>query len=260
MVLSPNKVVFTLTRLAGTNKVGNLKKDENGYYTMVIGALNMYNSAGMYYRADAAKHFFEESSSLMRRVKGGTLRGELGHPRREPGMSMPAYFHRLQQIHEDKECVHFHEIWLDFDNYKDDQGRPIVAILAKLKPSGPFDYVLEKKLQNPLENVCFSIRSFTDDKLEGGVLNRYIKLIVTFDYVNEPGMSVAEKYQSPALENLEETVFTRGQVEACTRTMLETAGVGNESVQLNTYELMNALGWSDPKASKAASKQYSHVW
>lgn len=255
-----NNVTFTCTRLNGTNKVGELKKNERGYFTVVIGALNMFNSAGMYYRADAAKHFFEESNSFMRRVKRGALRGEYGHPRRDAGMSMQAYYARLLQIHEDKVCVHFASVWLDFDNYKDDQGRPIVAILAEITPNGPLGYVLEKQLLNPAENVCFSIRSFTDDKMERGVINRYIQQIVTFDYVNEPGMAVAEKYNSPALEGLEDTVFTRGQVEAGSAHLLETAGVGNESAVLNVHELMNALGWELPKTSKTRQKGTGFSW
>lgn len=249
-----NNVTFTLTRLAGTNKVGDLKKNERGYYTMLIGALNMFNSAGMYYRADAAKEFFEESSSFMRRVKRGALRGEYGHPRRDPNMSMQAYYARLLQIHEDKVCCHFASVCLDFENYKDDQGRPIVAILAEVAPNGPLGYVLEKQLQNPAENVCFSIRSFTDDRMVNGVINRFIKTIVTFDYVNEPGMAIAEKYNSPALEGLEDVVFTRGQVEAGSAQLIETAGLGMESVQLNIHELLHAMNWELPAASKARQK------
>lgn len=248
-----NNITFTCTRLFGTNKVGDLKKNERGYYLMVIGALNMFNSAGMYYRADAAKQFFEESSSFMRRVKRGALRGEYGHPRREAGMSMQSYYARLLSIHEDKVCCHFASVSLDFENYKDEQGRPIVAIVAEVCPNGPLGHVLEKQLSNPQENVCFSIRSFTDDRMERGVVNRYIKTIVTFDYVNEPGMAVAEKYNSPALEGLEDTVFTRGQVEAGASQILETAGIGNESLQLSAHELMASLGWEMPQASKKAS-------
>ncbi len=257
MMLAPNNVKFTLTRLAGTNKVGDLKKNERGYYPMVIGALDMFNSAGMYYRADAAKQFFEDSNAFMRRVQRGALRGEYGHPRREAGMSMPAYYQRLLQIHEDKVCVHFASVWLDYDNFKDDQGRPIVAILAEVNPSGPLGHVLEKQLQNPAENVCFSIRSFTDDRMVNNVINRFIKTIVTFDYVNEPGMSVAEKYNSPALEGLEEVTFTRGQVETGSSQLLETAGVGNESAVLNVHELMAALNWQMPAEAK---KRASAVW
>lgn len=255
-----NDVTFTCTRLAGTNKVGDLKKNERGYYVMVIGALNMFNSAGMYYRFDAAKQFFEESNSFMRRVARGALRGEYGHPRREAGMSMQAYYARLLSIHEDKVCCHFASVSLDFENYKDEQGRPIVAIIAEVAPNGPLGHVLEKQLQNPGENVCFSIRSFTDDRMERGVINRYIKTIVTFDYVNEPGMSIAEKFNSPALEGLEDTVFTRGQVEAGTVQLLDTPGVGTESARMNVQELMTSLGWELPKTAKTPQNAIWSNW
>lgn len=260
MVPNASNVTFTLTRLSGTNKVGELKKNERGYYTMIIGALNMYNSAGMYYRADAAKHFFEASSSFMRRVQKGALRGEYGHPRREASMSMQAYYARLLSIHEDKVCVHFASVYLDYENYKDDQGRPIVAIIAEVCPSGPLGHVLEKQLQNPAENVCFSIRSFTDDKMERGVMNRYIKTIVTFDYVNEPGMACAEKYNAPGLEGFEETVFTRGQVEAGSMQLMEADGIGNESAHMNVHELLNCFGWQLPKTAQKAAKRSGFSW
>lgn len=241
----PSNIVFTCTQLNGTNKVGTLKKNANGYYTMVIGALNMFNSAGMYYDFKAAEQFFKESSALMRRVSRGSLRGENGHPRREPGMSVQAYYARLLQIHEDKVVCHFASITLDFNNYKDDQGRPIVAIVAEVCPSGPLGSMLEKQLQNPQENVCFSIRSFTDDRLVNGIVTRYIKTIVTFDYVNEPGMSVANKFNAanPALEALEDVSFSRAEAEAGSRILAGTACVGVESVQLNSAELFNAIGW-----------------
>lgn len=254
-----NNITFTCTRLNGTNKVGELKKNERGYYPMIIGALNMFNSAGMYYRYDAAKQFFEESSSLMRRVKRGALRGEYGHPRREAGMSMQAYYARLLSIHEDKVCCHFASISLDFENYKDDQGRPIVAILGEVAPNGPLGHVLEKQLQNPAENVCFSIRSFTDDRMERGVINRYIKTVVGWDYCNEPGIAVATKYDSPALESLDDVSISRGQVEAASRQIAATVGVGNESAQMNAFELMRSLGWTMP-TEKRCSKAIWSEW
>lgn len=249
----PNNIVFTCTKLDGTNKVGTLKKNANGYYTMVIGALNMFNSAGMYYDFKAAEQFFMGNSALMRRVNNGALRGENGHPRREPGMSVQAYYARLLQIHEDKTVCHFASITLNFNDYKDDQGRPIVAIVAEVCPSGPFGHVLEKQLQNPQENVCFSIRSFTDDKLEGRIIVRRIKTIVTFDYVNEPGMSVANKFlaSNPALEALEDLKISRAEVEAGTRMLAGTVSVGNESEVMTCEELYSSMGWESPTAIKA---------
>ena len=68
--------------------------------------------------------------------------------------------------------------------------------------------------KNPKENVCFSIRSFTDNSYSHGRVNKVLKNIITFDYVNEPGIHIAEKYKSPSLEAVEETVFSKEQFDS----------------------------------------------
>ena len=83
-----SNIRFSCTSLAGTQKQGIIPKDANGYYDMVIGGLDILNSAGEYYDHAGAKELFQESSSFMRRVKRGALRGEVGHPRREHGQSI----------------------------------------------------------------------------------------------------------------------------------------------------------------------------
>lgn len=261
--IAPN-ITFACTRLYNTNKVGDLKKNADGYYVMVVGALNMFNSAGMYYDFKAAEHFFKSSSALMRRIEGGNLRGESGHPEYVSGMSNQEYFARLLRIDPKRVVCHFASLTLNFNDYKDEKGRPIVAIIAEVCPSGELGHVLEKQLANPRENVSFSIRSFTDDKLVGGIVTRYIKNIVTFDYVLEPGMSVAEKFNktNPALEAYsdESFVISQAEAEAGARLLAGTYGVGNESVQLNTDEFFNTMGWQSPTAPKSsprASSSYS---
>lgn len=240
--MATSTIKFACTSLAGTNKVGDLKKDENGYYTMIVGALNMHNSGGAYYEYERAKSIFSESSQLMRRVQRGALRGEYGHPKAVPGMSSDDYSRRILAIYEENICCQFKELWLDFEGYKDDEGRPIIAILAKVIPSGPHGPILERSLSNPGENVCFSIRSFTDDFYEHGKTVKIIRTVVTFDYVNEPGMSVAQKWKSPALESLVDHSFSRAEI---TRGMNDrtTVGMGQESVQLSAEELFTTMGW-----------------
>lgn len=239
-----NSIRFGCTSLLGTNKVGELKQDADGYYEMIVGALNMFNSAGQFYVYEQAKQLFESSSQLMRRVKRGALRGEYGHPKREVGQSMDAFAHRVLTIYEENVCCHFAELWLDFERVKDETGRPVIAIMAKVAPSGPFGHVLERTLQNKRENACFSIRSFTDDfEDRRGVVNRVLKTVVTFDYVNEPGISVAEKFKSPALESFsDEVVFGRGNIERGVK-HAQLAGMGAESVSLSAEELFQSMGW-----------------
>ena len=164
-------VNFACTTLAGTNKQGILPPDQDGYYTMPVGGLNMFNSAGEFYNYEAAKELFTGSSAFMRRVKTGCLKGETGHPKRLPNQSKDSFAQRVMTIDEKNVCVHFSEIWLDLNSVKDANGKSIVAIMAKLTPSGPNGPSLEKSLNNKKEEVCFSIRAFTEDKFFGGVNN-----------------------------------------------------------------------------------------
>jgi hypothetical protein len=242
-----NSVRFACTALAGTNKVGDLKKDANGYFECVVGALNMFNSAGQFYVYEEAKALFEGSSQLQRRVARGALRGEYGHPKMQPGQSNDSFANRVMAIYEDNVCCHHKEITVDFDRVKDSNGRPVIAIISKVLPSGPMGAVLEKSLLNKDENVCFSIRAFTDDYREAGLTKRVLKTVVTFDYVNEPGIAVAEKFKAPALEGLSDIIITRGAME---RNLQESSisGIATESMLASSEELFKSMGWSNPVA------------
>ncbi len=196
-------VSFSSTYLAGKNKKGVLKPDSNGYYTVIVGGLNIHNSAGDYYVLDGSKELFE-NSTFKRRIQNGALKGENGHPRREVGMSDDAFLDRFLTIVESNVCVHYSDVWLDFDSVKDPSGRPVVAIMAKARPSGPLSKVLEDSLNDPNQNTAFSVRGFTKDIQMGSTKQRILKTIITFDHVVEPGISIATKWNNPALESLHE--------------------------------------------------------
>ena len=249
-----NQVRFACTALAGTNRAGKLVADANGYYDMVVGGLNVFNSVGQYYTYEGAKELFEESSQFMRRVKRGVLAGEQGHPKWQPGMSEAAYAQRIMSIYEENVCCHHKEVYLDFDNVKDEAGRPVIAIRSKLKPAGPHGEALRQSLENPDENVCFSIRAFTDDFQDRGrgLTKRILRTIVTWDRVTEPGLSVAEKYKSPSLESLEDRYFSRGVLE---RGMADAQvrGIATESSLMTGHELFKAMGWIMPKGERPPS-------
>lgn len=192
------------TALLGINKSGILKPDENGYYTVVLGALGFKNSIGAVYPEQSARQFFKESSGLMRRIRGGYCRGEYGHPK-PYGLTEQEWITRILTIEETRTCFHIVEVWLDNKTVKDATGRFVLAIMGKIKPSGPYGNVLAESLQNPLENVAFSIRSLTEDRFAGGRIEKHIREIATWDYVTEPGLAVANKYQSPSLESFADT-------------------------------------------------------
>ncbi len=249
-----NSVVFSCAKLPA-GKSGILRPDADGYYRVILGGLNVYNSVGHYYPFDSARQLFKESSQLMRRIKRGALRGEMGHPKWVPGMTDDQFSDRCLMIDERNVCVHIAEVELD-QSMKDDQGRPCIGILGKIRPSGPMGAALQAQLDNPKENVCFSIRSFTDNRRVGRVMHRNLVNVVTWDAVNEPGISFAEKYKSPALEShldsmivLDDRIVTRGSLE---RVMQKTTpgGISHEATILNLNELFGVMGWTVDQSRK----------
>lgn len=235
---------YTCSALVGSNKAGELKPDKDGYYTVVLGALNFYNSAGQFYPLEPAKKLIDESSVLVRRASTGNLRSEYGHPKFQPGMTKKDYLYRIMDIHESNTCCHIYKVWIDDTSVKDSSGNAIVTILGLIKPSGPHGHVLEAQLKNPKENVCFSIRSITDDYIEpSGRTIKVLKEIFTWDYVNEPGISAANKWLSPALESLENVRFSQEHL-VLAKNLATMVSSGMESEIANTIDrTMRSLGW-----------------
>ena len=255
-VLKMSKIRFTCTRLTNTGKKGIITPDANGYYDMVIGGLNMYNSAGMKYTAvkEVIDLFQNKSSSFRRKVERGALRGEVGHPKFLPGMSKDAFIDRIMTIDEKNVCCHFQEVYLDFENFKNEDGTAIIAIKGLVKPSGVQGEFLKQQLENPKENVCFSIRSFTEDYYEKGTLCRDIKNIITFDYVNEPGIHIAEKYKNPALEDMSSVMLSRTDFDK--NIQRQVVGIGKESVSMDIKELFTSFGWTDKNKKLPAHSKW----
>lgn len=195
------QVVFECIRLKGSSKLGVIKPDKDGCYTQVIGGLNAYNSGGSFYELEAGLQFFQAQSSFQRKISRGVLRAETGHPKKTPGMKEYEYGERILRIEETLVCGTWRKIWLSNADLRDEQGRRIVPIMGTIYPSGPYKDMLIHAFQSPGEQVCFSIRSFTNDIPRGdGTFIKKLLQIVTFDYVNEPGIWSAEKLLSPNLE------------------------------------------------------------
>lgn len=244
-------IKFTATKLEGKGLQGILKPDENGYYELVIGGLNTLNSAGEYYTLDGARELFQDSNAFMRRIKTGNLRGELGHPKKHPNQTMNDYFSRIVSIDEGNVCCHFAEVWLD-ENYgkKNSQfNNPnLVAIMAKVKPTGPKGHILEQSLNNPKENTCFSIRALTKDYMSNGRTHRVLKQIVSWDYVNEPGLALANKYDSPALESIADIIITETMVNKAIHDNTLIATEDTKSLLIQTKQLFNETEFKKPNS------------
>lgn len=227
-------VHYGCTALIGTNKVGKLASDENGWYPMVLGALEYENSVGDIYTLSSAQEFFKEGSSLLRRVQNGQLRAEYGHPKKLPGMTDRQYLERILTIEETKVCAHIKGIFIDFNNVKDPKtGRTIIAIRGLVKPSGPYGSYLREMLEDPDMNVAFSVRSLTMNRMVGFRQHKDFTQIVTWDYVTEPGLAPANKYSVPQLESygpkVDFTIEDIKYVASQARThSLESASLAND--------------------------------
>lgn len=198
-------VKFTETVFTSQNKEGTLPPpDSNGYYTVVLGGLNCYNSAGEYYVATGVVDMFRSSSSFMRRIQSGSLYSEVGHPRKEPGMSNSQFYNRIIDILDTNICGHIAEVSLDMDYGKKNPqfGNPdLIAVMGKVKPAGPKAEALKLSLENPKQNTAFSVRGLTENFDRNNRVERVLTQIITYDHVVEPGIKAACKAFVPGLES-----------------------------------------------------------
>ena len=243
---SIQSVKFTNVRLANSNKQGILPKDSAGYRQVVVGGLNLLNSCGEFYTAEGARNLFEKSSSFMRRVQAGALRGEVGHPKFAKGMTTDDYIARIMNIDDENVCCHFSDVWLDANSVKQKDGRPVIAIMANVIPSGSKADELERAFNNPKESVAFSVRGLTNDYYDRGQTVRELRQVVTFDKVNEPGLHIATKYSSPTLESLDEYSVSKNEFMKSINSK-SVASLATESSIALGNDIVNAFGWDLPK-------------
>lgn len=229
-------IQYVSTALPDMNKAGKLKRDEHGYYEIVLGGLNVINSSGALYVMEGARALLDKSNLLNKRIQSQRLRAEYGHPKRQPGQSEDEFFSRILNIEEKNVCSHIREFRLE-----PRQGSEEILIIGWVKPSGPFGPALEESLNNPNENVCYSIRSFTDDHQHGYTRKKILKTVVTWDYVNDPGIHFANKLDTPSLEELNSQYFTRNTVERALKEAKE-GGPSMENMFMSATELLRALG------------------
>lgn len=220
---------FGCTALMGTNKAGVLKPNADGYYPVVLGAFNAFNSAEQYYPVEPAMELFAPDSALRRRLANGALRGEYGHPRRMPGMTNEDFLYRIADILESNVSHHIRNVTMIPNGMRDEQGRPIVGVVGEVKPAGPRGADLRASFENPSENVCFSIRSITNDRMVNGRYTKFLRAIYTWDYVNEPGMNIAKKWHSPALEQFQEVLMDEAAIRSVARRLSRKDNTGMES-------------------------------
>lgn len=231
-------VTFTETIFSAKAKEGILPgPDADGYHTVVLGGLNCYNAAGEYYTANRVIELFRDQSSVfMRRVKSGSLYSEVGHPRRQQGMSMTDFYSRIIDLDDTNICAHISEVTLDltFGARNPDLNAPeMIAIMGKVKPAGPKAETMRLSLENRKQNTAFSVRGITTNHERNGRIERELTRVITFDHVTEPGIKAACKAYVPGLESFIKTnyqeILNEDLFYETIERMIKTGAVATES-------------------------------
>lgn len=236
--MSEQRISFGCTALLGTNKGGTLKPNADGYYKVILGALDFENSYGAQYPLQSAKEVFKESSGFMRRLRAGYCRGEYGHPKRLPGQVHDEFIRRIMTIEETRICMHIAEAWIDYDSVKY-EGKKIVTIWGLIRPEGPYGAYLKDSLDNPKCNVAFSLRSITLDEYIQGRLYKNIDDIACWDFVVEPGLKPANKYANPALEDFGSVSIPMDHLHQVISSQYQRVGMESNNMLLELQRRIN---------------------
>ncbi len=193
--ISGNKVYFSVEVLEDYDgrRLHVPKPDMDGYYTLVVGSLNARSRNQCYYdNKSIYDQITMETSPFNMMITQGHLYGEWGHP------PVDAPIERIEQIDEKQKSHHIRKVYCGEENSNGE-----IPIFCELKPVLPNGPALEQSIQNKWENTAFSLRSlmkFTWDAARKAQYRTIVRL-VTFDYVNTPGILQASKRYAPGEEH-----------------------------------------------------------
>lgn len=224
--------------LINTGKSGSLKKLDNGYHELLLGAIGAVGNGGWVYDEKGCEAYLTRNADFLERLKRGQMKMEWGHPVREPGMSDAVWLARIHTILESNTCAHIRAIHLSRDTLKDKNGRPLVAIVGEIAPWGKQAGEFRMMLENPHGDVNSSVRSFTDNNSRTG--RKIFTNVITWDHVTSPGIKETTKYNTPSMEAndmathcLDQAEFDMGQVR------LELMAAANDgSVSLESRDIL----------------------
>lgn len=253
--VEPMSIKYTCVALAGVTGPAQLEKDKDGYYRILLGALNVFNTSGLFYVFEDSKRAFESSSTFMRKALSGKLFGERDHPPFEPGMSEAAWVDRNEWLEISNESHRIREVEL-ITTDELCNGFPVVEIWGWVKPSGQHGALLQAAMDDPHQNVCFSLRAIVKERtLPNGQKHRMVDEMFTFDWVCEDGLQICSKYSSLARDSkvAQESTRTYAEVEVTQRVCEDiirnsgrsTGRVGQESHRVamhqKAHEMLRSL-------------------
>lgn len=209
------------------NKIGNNKveKREDGAYKIILGALNAFNVHSEFYLTDGVKNLLSSGGyhSLASKLKRGLLKGEANHPFKLPGMTDSEFVNRNLIVDNALASHHILEVLLEETNEVEANNAKVVLIWGWIKPTdNEHGRALRASLEDEDVNVAFSIRCFSVLRNINGLASRYITNIVTWDWVDNPGIARAVKpatskssltTENASLGNEKDIVITKDMID-----------------------------------------------
>lgn len=185
--------------LVNTGKQGVLKKLDNGYYEILLGAVGAIGNGGWVYDEKGCIDYLKNNPEFLGRLAAGQLKSEWGHPVRTPGMNDAMWMARVHTVLESNTCAHIRKIDFTYNTVRDKTGRFVVGIIGEVCPWGKQAGTFKDMLENPHGDVNFSVRSFTDNNAR---LGRKIFInVINWDHVTFPGIRETTKYNTPSMES-----------------------------------------------------------
>jgi hypothetical protein len=196
-------IVITNTYLPKTGKTGIIKPDADGYRTVILGGFGIANESGIYYEPKSAVTAIKNGPILRRKIEKGMLYGEADHPDLS-GLTDKEAIERMFLISAARRSHTIRDLVIVTDKYKDKNGQYFPAVEGKVRPSGnEYGKDLEQCFSDPYQNTAFSIRSYLDTTRSTSRI-RYIQYAITWDWITEPGIFYANKYNARACESRNE--------------------------------------------------------
>jgi len=182
-------------------------KDENGYYKVVLGEFNTFNRSGIYYEVPDPVKVLGPGTLVHRRIENGILIAENGHPDVSNIKDRAELSREVIKLRPENKIAHIKAIEIkNLGKVEPGFKYPVYRIYGWVKPEGPHKEILQEALENPDENVYFSIRSLVNQRRVGNIIIRTFILISTWDYVYEGGIANASQWNAAGVEDIDLTV------------------------------------------------------
>ncbi len=190
-----SKMLFSGATFKSGNNV--VPKREDGAYYVTLGAFNAFSTEGLFYNEYGLRELLTEKNdynSIASKIDRRCARGEANHPIKQPGQTVPEFIDRNLIVDMSNASHSIQELGFEELEESELPGTKVVLIKAWVIPTDTeVGRALKADLENENVNVAFSIRCFSKKVNINGVVHRIITKVMTWDWVDNPGISYATK-------------------------------------------------------------------